>query len=178
MADVEYYLTAPDVVRLRQLLLAYEQGRLNFHRPIDYKPENVTTQVYLANIGSIIGTDTTGQATICQVDIQTQAITQITDLPTKTVFNLSTTTTIPTGYAAIVKEPSSGVWLAFPLTSTALAVYNYGPTTLIDAAVTRLDEDTTKVISFSEIAAGHVQFVVTEAQNNQWGVVTGNDQTW
>jgi hypothetical protein len=58
---------------------------------------------------------------------------------------------------------------------SSLAVYN--GSSEIDAAVVRIDSDANGVVSFGEIAAGHVQLAVAAASASQNGVVNTGVQT-
>jgi hypothetical protein len=137
-----YALNGTDVVRLRKLLIAFEQGRLLKDTPPPEVPSQAGRQdVFVLHVVEEINGATVvdgqlqpaiGPATLSGVDY-TQNPPVVVDTVTDQTFNIANLSAapIPPGYYPAIRDPTSGYFIlpSFPTTMMAITTPSWSQTT-------------------------------------------------
>lgn len=116
-----YGFAARDVARIRQLLAAYERGRVRIDSPSHQAVAAHQVDTFLVYVGVAIPAGQLGTGTLVDLDSSTPTPvqSQVANVPTKTVYN-PFSTPLAVGIYLVTREPSQGYYVptenASPLT--------------------------------------------------------------
>lgn len=117
-----YAFSADDVVRLRKMLIAFEQGRLLVDSPPPVMPSQASRQdTFLGHITASIPANSVGTAVLVDVDNTTTPPTLTDFTRTDKTYNVlnASSSALAAGYYLLAREPSSGCYI--PASASSLS---------------------------------------------------------